>query len=129
MPFGFCSVKVMPLFIISFWLLGRNDKKLACSGLQLFWDLGIFEANFYMSYPSGLEIAVGLEGMELDRFEEEKVGCWTGVGHIKGRCWTDLGRGRVVTGEVYGGEGMLLARCREARQMVLEKCTEGIAWC
>ena len=53
-----------------------------------------------MSYPPGLEIAVGLDGMELDRFKEEKVVCWTGVGQIKGRCWTDLGRGSVVTGEV-----------------------------
>ena len=36
MPFGFCSVQVMPLFRISFWLIRRSDKNWSCSGLQLF---------------------------------------------------------------------------------------------
>ena len=48
-PFGFCSVKVMPLFRISFWLLRKSDTNLSFSGLRPFWDLGIFEANMYTS--------------------------------------------------------------------------------
>ena len=35
--FGFCSVQVMPLFRISFWIITRSDKNLACSGLRLFF--------------------------------------------------------------------------------------------
>ena len=38
-PSGFCSVQVMPLFGISFWLLRRSDKKLN-------WDLGILNAIY-----------------------------------------------------------------------------------
>ena len=48
-PFGFCSVQVMPLFRNSFWLLFRSDISFACSGLRLFCDLGILEANQYTS--------------------------------------------------------------------------------
>ena len=40
-PFGFSSVQVMALFRISFWLLSRSDKNLACSNLSLiFYNLG-----------------------------------------------------------------------------------------
>ena len=48
-PFGFYSVQVMPLFRISFWLLRQSGENLACRGLWLFWDLGIFEANIFTS--------------------------------------------------------------------------------
>ena len=51
-PFGFCSVQVMPLFRISFWLLRRSDKNSSCSGLRFFLDLGIFEANLPFVYLS-----------------------------------------------------------------------------
>ena len=59
-PFSFCSVQVMPLFRISFWLLRRGDEKFSCSGLRFFVCLytGIFEANTYTSKPPDLEIAV-----------------------------------------------------------------------
>ena len=58
LPFGFCSVQVMPLFRSSFCLFRRCDKNLAFSSLRLFWDLDRFEANLYTSQPPGLEIAV-----------------------------------------------------------------------
>ena len=57
-PFGFCSVQVMPLFGTSFCLLRRSDKIFAYSGLLLFWDLSRFKAILYTSQPPGLEIAV-----------------------------------------------------------------------
>ena len=48
-PIGFCSVRVIPLFRISLWLLRRSDKNMSCSGLRIFGDLGILEANIYTS--------------------------------------------------------------------------------
>ena len=35
-PFVFCSVQVLPLFRIFFWLLRRSDEKLACSNFGFF---------------------------------------------------------------------------------------------
>ena len=37
-PFGFCSVQAMPLFIISFWLLRKSDK---CIQVDIFWRIQI----------------------------------------------------------------------------------------
>ena len=36
-PFGFCSVQVMPLLRISLWFLRRSQENLSCSGLRFFW--------------------------------------------------------------------------------------------
>ena len=54
-PFGFCSVQVMPLFRISFQLLRKSDKN---SSFGIFWDQGIFEANQYTSQSPDLKLAV-----------------------------------------------------------------------